>query len=200
VRPTPFAALLALALLTGCGADGDDAGAAPTPNPSASSSMPETPDIAGLVVLPEDPSHDHVEGDLEYETAPPLGGPHNPQWLACDVYDEPVPDEFAVHSLEHGAVWLAYDPDLPAGDVEQLAALAARDEQYVLVTPYDGLDSRVVAVAWGRSLEASSADDPRLAEFVDAFAGAGQGGEPGVPCRDGGVTPREAEGLLADQN
>lgn len=156
----------------------------------------EPPAIEGLEVLAEDPSHDHVDGPLEYDRVPPLGGEHSPRWLACDVYDESVPPEFAVHSLEHGAVWLAHAPDLPAEQVERLADLAATDREYVLVSPEPGLDSRVVAVAWGAAVEASSADDPRLEEFVAAYAGGGQGGEPGAPCRGQGVTPREARGML----
>jgi hypothetical protein len=123
---------------------------------------------------------------------PPLGGPHNPRWLACDVYDEPVPLELATHSIEHGAVWVAYAPDLPAEQVEQLAALAELDEEYVLVAPQDGLDSRVVAVTWGAAIEASSADDPRLEQFVRAYAGGDQGGEPGAPCRSNGLDLEDA--------
>lgn len=199
--------VLALVLLTGCGSDGDEtAGSAPTPTatagaPSAAASPGASPDavtdtdIEGLEVLTEELSRGHVDGPVDYGRMPPLGGDHAPRWLACDVYDEPVPLEYAVHSLEHGAVWLAYDPGLPESDVEALARLAGRNEEYVLVSPEEGLDSRVVAVAWGRAIEASEADDPRLAQFVEAYAGGGQGGEPGVPCRGSGLTPREARGM-----
>ena len=201
----PTAALLAAGLLlTACGgaadvADGEQAEPAASGRASAPADDPvvaEPPAIEGLEVLAEDPSHEHVEGPLEYDRVPPLGGEHNPRWLACDVYDEPVPHEFAVHSLEHGAVWLAHSPDLPSDQVDLLAELAGTDREYVLVSPEPGLDSRVVAVTWGAALEASGADDPRLAEFVEAYAGGDQGGEPGAPCRGSGVTPREARGML----
>lgn len=197
--------LLVPVLLAGCAGEAGEeatqipsasATAVPSAGPRPSAGQAEAPDIEGLEVLAEDPSHDHVTGPVEYERIPPFGGPHNPRWLACDVYDEQVPVEFAVHSLEHGAVWLAYDPDVPRSEVDALAALARSNEQHVLVSPQDGLDSRVVAVTWGAGLEASSATDPRLAQFVEAYAGGGQGGEPGAPCRGGGVTPREASGEL----
>lgn len=199
--------VLAIVLLAGCGSDGDDAADLASAAPSASAGSPvaeatATPSAAagsqieGLEVVAEELSRAHVTGPIEYDRMPPLGGDHNPRWLACDVYDESVPVEFAVHSLEHGAVWLAYDPDLPAGDVEPLERLAATNQEYVLVSPESGLDSRVVAVAWGRMIEASSTDDPRLEQFVEAFAGGAQGGEPGVPCRGQGLTPREARGQL----
>jgi hypothetical protein len=167
-----------------------------TPSPTASPSAQAAPQIEGLEVLAEDPSHDHVDGPVEYDRTPPLGGPHNVRWLACDVYDEPVPAELAVHSIEHGAVWLAHDPELPEAQRAALAQLAATDPEYVLVAPQDGLDSRVVAVTWGAALEASSADDPRLAAFVEAYAGGGQGGEPGAPCRTGGLGLEQARAAL----
>ena len=200
--------LLGSLLLTACaGSEGSDdpplAAASGTPapagpTPSATPAQASPPPIEGLVVEAEDPSHTHQEGAIEYDRVPPVGGPHHPRWLACDVYDEAVPLELAVHSLEHGAVWFAHDPDLPSDQVEQLAELAERNEEYVLVAPQEGMDSRIVAVTWGASLEASSADDPRLAQFLEAYAGGGQGGEPGVPCRGNGLTPREARGLLGE--
>ena len=201
------AATAAVLLLTACGGSADEDGqAAPAPSvqspadaseaPAAEPSEAEGGDgaaIEGLEELAEDPSHDHVEGPIEYDRVPPLGGEHNPRWLACDVYDEPVPLELATHSIEHGAVFIAYAPDLPADQVDQLAELAELDEEYVLVAPQDGLDSRVVAVTWGAAIEASSADDPRLEQFVEAYAGGGQGGEPGAPCRGRGLSLEEAQ-------
>ena len=216
-----LAGLLTVGLLTACGADPTPDTAAPdSANPDSAnpdSAAPDTdqgsvappasssptattpadvPVIEGLEVLAEDPGHEHQPGPIEYERVPPLGGPHNPRWLACDVYDEPVPAEFAVHSIEHGAIWITYAPDLPAEQVALLAELADLDPEYVLVSPQSGLDSRIVAVSWGLGLEASSADDPRLLQLVEAYAGGGQGGEAGAPCRGGGLTLREALGQL----
>src|SRR5215217_3837704 len=54
----------------------------------------------------------HVQGPIEYPQVPPVGGPHNPIWVNCGVYEQPVPSEMAVHSLEHGAVWITYRLDL----------------------------------------------------------------------------------------
>lgn len=188
--------LLACAgLLVACSAS--TAGPPPaTASPSSPAAAASTLDIEGLVVEPEPLSREHRDGAIEYDRVPPVGGPHHPRWLACGVYDEPVPLEPAVHALEHGAVWFAYDPDLRRADVRRLAELASRNPEYVLVAPVRGLDSRVVAVAWGASLEASSADDPRLEQFLQAYAGGGQGGEPGAPCRGSGLTLREARGLI----
>ncbi len=129
-----------------------------------------------------------MEGNVSYEESPPVGGPHTSEWQNCGFYSEPVRDENAVHSLEHGAVWITYSPELPAGQVEQLRELA-QNREYVLVSPYPDLSAPVVASAWGHQLELEGADDPRLEQFVGAYVGGPQTPEPGAPCTDGVGTP-----------
>ena len=79
----------------------------------------------------------HVEGIVDYAMSPPAGGPHNQVWLNCGIYSEPVPNENAVHDLEHGAVWITYAPDLPQADIDKLKA-QARPSTYVVLSPYRG--------------------------------------------------------------
>jgi len=129
----------------------------------------------------------HFEGALEYEQDPPVGGNHNPVWQNCGFYNDPVASENAVHSLEHGAVWITFAPDVAADEMEALRELA--QTPLVLVSPYPGLDSNVVASAWGVQLRLDSAFDPRLAEFVDWFAGGPQSPEPGAACSGGTGDP-----------
>jgi transcriptional regulator with XRE-family HTH domain len=133
-------------------------------------------------------SRDHIKGDLDYSQSPPVGGNHNPIWQNCGFYAESVRDENAVHSMEHGAVWIAYSPDLPRDGVERLRDLA-HGELYVLVSPYEGLPSPVVASAWGKQLRLDSASDPDLERFVRAYVQAPQVPEPGAPCTGGIGSP-----------
>jgi hypothetical protein len=192
--------LLGLALLTGCGSDpsavAEPAHSQAPASPAAPFSGTPAPTIQGLEVETGELKRDHKDGPLDYGAVPPVGGTHNPRWLACDVYDEPVPDEVAVHSLEHGAVWFTHAPDLPDDQVERLEGLAKQNREYVLVSPVERLAAPVVAVAWGVSLEVPDADDARLEAFLEQYAGGAQGGEPGAPCRGGGVSLREARGLV----
>ncbi len=126
----------------------------------------------------------HVEGAVEYPTAPAAGGPHAGVWQNCGYYDAPIQDENAVHSLEHGAVWLAYDPDLEEDDVAMLRDMAGG---YVLVSPYETplADAAVAASAWGKQLRLPAVDDPRLDQFVRAFEQGPQTPEPGAVCTRG---------------
>jgi hypothetical protein len=140
-----------------------------------------------------EPDHDHVGGKVRYNRTPPAGGPHNPVWLNCGIYARPVRNENAVHSLEHGTVWITYAPQLPPRAVTRLRKLVEShyrgENRYVILSPYPGLSRPVVASAWGAQLKLSGATDPRLAQFVDHFAGRGQGGEPGGYCSDGTGSP-----------
>ncbi|MGB3713133.1 MAG: DUF3105 domain-containing protein [Candidatus Promineifilaceae bacterium] len=113
---------------------------------------------------------------------PPVGGDHNPQFQNCGIYTQPVDTSLALHSMEHGAVWIAYSPDLPAEDVAILQNLV-RGETNTLLSPYPDLDSDVIATAWGVQLEPDSVADERLEQFINRYRGGGP--EPGAPCSGG---------------
>ncbi|PTL71414.1 hypothetical protein C1I63_00120 [Rathayibacter caricis DSM 15933] len=126
---------------------------------------------------------DHVTGAVEYPQTPPAGGPHNAVWMNCGVYDQPVPNENAVHDLEHGAVWATYDPSLPQSEVDSL--IAALPDTYTVVSPYEGLESPIVLSAWDAQVAIDSPEDPRIDAFVERFWQASTAPEPGAPCTGG---------------
>jgi hypothetical protein len=128
-----------------------------------------------------DLSATHTEDDVEYEQQPPVGGDHNPAWQNCGFYSEPVRSVHAVHSLEHGAVWVTYSPDLPQEQVSQLEELTGQ-HPYLLVSPYEDLSSPIVASAWGLQLELDSPDDERLDLFLRKYLQGPQTLEPGASC------------------
>ncbi|MCC6793138.1 MAG: DUF3105 domain-containing protein [Thermomicrobiales bacterium] len=147
----------------------------------ASGDGPTDEELLARVETFDDLSQDHVSGTVEYEQNPPVGGAHNPVPQTCGFYDDPIGSEHAVHSMEHGAVWVTYDPALPAADVRTLEALAA-EHDYLLVSPFDGLPAPVVASAWGVQLQLDGVDDPYLIPFIDYFEEGPQNPEPGASC------------------
>ena len=130
----------------------------------------------------------HSEAPQQYPQMVPVGGVHSSVWQNCGIYDQPVRNENAVHSLEHGAVWLAYRPDLPAAAVETLRSLA-RGHDHVLLAPFPDLPHAVVATAWGLQLPVEDASDPRLPLFVTRYENGPQTPEPGAVCSGGTGTP-----------
>ena len=129
-------------------------------------------------------SRNHVDGPVTYPQTPPVGGDHAAIWMSCGVYTAPVKTEEAVHSLEHGAVWVTYRPDLSADQVSVLAGVVSK-YPYGLLSPFPGLDSPVVASAWGLQLKLPSASDPRLQEFVAKYQNGPQTPERGASCSGG---------------
>ncbi|PPG27433.1 hypothetical protein C5C25_13785 [Rathayibacter sp. AY2B9] len=141
----------------------------------------EAREIDGLQTFDNDATH--VAGAVDYPQTPPAGGPHNAVWMNCGVYDEPVPNENAVHDLEHGAVWATYDPELPQSEVDAL--IAAMPDTYSVVSPYEGLESPIVLSAWDAQVAIDSPEDPRIDAFVERFWQSSSAPEPGAPCTGG---------------
>lgn len=130
----------------------------------------------------------HTEGAVDYDQSPPAGGEHNPTWQNAGFYSEPIRNETAVHTLEHGAVWITYSPDLPQEQVNELREMTdGRD--CVLVSPYPDLSSPVVASAWGKQIELEGADDPALNRFIGTYLRGEQTPEPGAACTGGVGAP-----------
>ncbi|GAA3214451.1 DUF3105 domain-containing protein [Microbacterium terregens] len=152
---------------------------APTPPPTLSPGDGDGTSIEGVETFQN--TANHVEGDVQYPQTPPAGGDHNAMWLNCGIYDQPVPNVNAVHALEHGAVWITYDA-AAVGD-EELAALRAQlPSSYVVLSPYEGLDSPIVLSAWNAQLKLDSADDPRFSEFLTTYWRNQNAPEPNAAC------------------
>ena len=136
-------------------------------------------------------SRGHTEEDLDYPTVPPAGGDHLGIWHNCGKYVVELLDEAAVHSLEHGAVWITYLPDLPLIDIQKLDSLLEGNQRFLL-SPYSNQPAPIVLTAWGRRLEIEDADDPRITAFIEIFTDNSSSPEPGVTCNGGlGIPPND---------
>lgn len=115
--------------------------------------------------------HVGPEQQVAYTHSPPMGGAHDYAWATCTgvVYPEPVRSENLVHSLEHGAVWIAYNPDQVSGEAVNLLAAKVENKPYMVMSPYPGLDSPISLQAWGHQLKVDDATDPRIDQFVIAL-------------------------------
>ena len=130
----------------------------------------------------------HSLGRVRYDVTPPVGGTHDPLWLNCGVYRAPVRVENAVHSLEHGAVWITYrSGDLTESARQALNALGANPR--VLISPYPGQPAAVIATAWGVQLRLPNANIARLKTFIAAHHDRATAPEPNGPCIAGTGLP-----------
>jgi hypothetical protein len=138
-------------------------------------------DLSQVVEYP-DLERGHQSGTLTYEQTPPVGGIHNGAWQNCGIYDAPVGNEYAVHSLEHGAVWITYDAAAITGQDLETLRNHARARPFTLLSPYEGLPSPIVLSAWGVQLLVEEPNDPRISAFIAQYRQGPQTPEPGATC------------------
>jgi hypothetical protein len=138
----------------------------------------------------DDLSRAHVPGNVNYPQSPPVGGAHDPIWLDCGVYDRPVREENAVHSLEHGAVWITYRPGLSADEID---SLADKLPEKGILSPFEDQDAPVVVTVWGAQLALDGPDDSRLELFIREYGDGSEAPEPQAACV-GGVKEFEESG------
>jgi Protein of unknown function (DUF3105) len=116
-----------------------------------------------------------------YPSSPPTSGPHEATTLPAGVYDSPPPIGPLIHSLEHGAAVIWYDPNAPAAEIDRIVAFYEQDpgdvaagQDRVIVAPYDyeadqGAGTlpdgaRMALVAWHRL---QTCADPSLEVALD---------------------------------
>ncbi|MEV6393822.1 DUF3105 domain-containing protein [Streptomyces sp. NPDC051907] len=128
----------------------------------------------------------HVDKQVSYPMKPPVGGDHNQVWMNCDgdVYKEPIPEMNAVHSLEHGAVWVTYNDKAPKGDVDKLGE-KVKKTPYSLMSPVKEQSGAIMLTAWGKQVTVDGADDPRVSQFFTKYVQGLQTPEPGAACTGG---------------
>ncbi|AIV33355.1 DUF3105 domain-containing protein [Streptomyces coelicoflavus] len=134
----------------------------------------------------KDLGRNHVTTPVDYKMSPAVGGDHNQAWMNCngDVYDKEIGETNAVHSLEHGAVWVTYNDKAGDKDVKTLKDRVAKTP-YTLMSPYADQSSPIMLSAWGKQLSVDSADDPRVGKFLDKYVQGVQTPEPGAACTGG---------------
>lgn len=110
---------------------------------------------------------------VAYDKTPPYGGPHDGYWAACNgqVYTQAVRNENMVHGLEHGAVWIAYDPTKISGAALNTLTTKVRGQNQMMISPYPGLDQPISLQSWGHQLKVADANDPRIDQFITALRG-----------------------------
>jgi hypothetical protein len=135
---------------------------------------------------PKKLGRNHVQTAVKYDMKPPVGGDHNPVWMNCDgvVYDKKIADVNAVHSLEHGAVWVTYNKQASQADVKKLADKVGKTK-YSLMSPMDDQAGAITLSAWGKQVTVDNADDPRVDAFFTKYVQGPQTPEPGAACTGG---------------
>ncbi len=86
--------------------------------------------------------------------------------------------------MEHGAVWITYQPNLLADEITELQDLV-RGQSFLLLSPYPELRSPVVVTSWQIQLQVDSAGDARIEEFIEQNRVGPYTPERGASCDNG---------------
>lgn len=199
-KPTPMTArltaltallLAALTLLAACGGDDDgDNGVGRI----ASDNIWEAPEVTGYAFpaerfTNEAPSAEgrHFSegefagfGSVAYETDPPTSGRHVGQLAAPGVSDLAIPDEIAVHQMEHGYVVVWYNCNAASGltgeactelrnDLSAIVQPSAQANVNVVMSPDPTMEHRIALTAWQYMDTMEEVDRERIQAFFDAF-------------------------------
>jgi hypothetical protein len=128
----------------------------------------------------------HVTEAVDYSgySNPPTYGPHHPFLTdaqdnaitprATGVYQSEQPDEDLVHNLEHGLVWISYNPTLITnGDLDELEQLVidGGTNTGVILTPRSANDHAIALASWARLLTLDSYDATQVRNFIETNRG-----------------------------
>ncbi len=176
-RPRLLGLLVFLSVAASCTGPADEPGAAQTPPAVV---------IEGYEVQAfEDYGAQHHVGstdDVTYRETPPVAGPHSPVPAPCGIHGEPIPEEMMVHTLEHGAVGILFEPTLPRAEIRAIEDLAHAETGPVFSAPHEGLEGQVAVISWGHRMDLERFDEAALAGFIERFAGDAPEGTMG--CHD----------------
>lgn len=129
-----------------------------------SAPKPEESKIEQFAILPS--PHITNLNATTYNSNPPTSGPHLAVPLNWGVYLKPVVDEAAVHNLEHGGIWISYQPSLNAASLKILTQLAEQYPGTVILSPRPKDTSPIAVASWGRLLTLGSANRKKIDAFI----------------------------------
>jgi hypothetical protein len=144
-------------------------------------------EIDGVEVYDYANGQGHVTTPVDYSESPPVGGEHDGEWADCTgtVYSVDIRNENAVHSLEHGAVWITYDPQRVSEDDIATLSDMVDGTSGLMLSPRPGLGAPISLQSWNNQLTVDSATDPRLQQAADFLAfNPDSTPEPGATCEN----------------
>ena len=112
---------------------------------------------------------------ITYATTPPYGGAHWTIPLRCGIYEQEQLFEPMVHTMEHGAIVLYYQP--LAVDADTVGAMRVAASQLLsegrrmILTPSTRIGVPVAMASWGRLMLLDDFEEDTLRAFLDAFEG-----------------------------
>lgn len=134
-------------------------------------SRPETP-RPGDEQEDKGAQHIQAQNSPEYDGAePPTSGDHA-EAVNKGVYQTELPDVNTIHNLEHGYIYVSYQPDLPQAEIDKMELLffepfsnSEFSPTKVIMAPRAANESPIVLSSWNRSQKFDSYDEEAMMQY-----------------------------------
>jgi hypothetical protein len=104
-----------------------------------------------------------------YNSNPPSSGDHWPAAAPWGVYDSEQADEWFIHNLEHGGIWISYKPSTVPAETQALLKEFAKRYRKVIVSPREANDANIALAAWRRVQKLETFDENTILKFIESY-------------------------------
>ncbi len=127
------------------------------------------------------PGEEHEDNGVQHispQDSPGYNGPEPPtsgdhaQPVDKGVYETELPDVNTIHNLEHGYIYVSYQPDLPQEDIDKLQQLffspfsnTEFSPSKVIMAPRAANESPIVLSSWLRSQLFETFDEQMMVDY-----------------------------------
>ena len=130
---------------------------------------PQGSDLSQQVEVTEG-QHVAPTTELAVTSTPPTSGSHFGQVASAGLRDEEIPDGHLIHNLEHGDIWISYNPRISGDTINQLKQFL---DGKVVITPRSENEQDIALAAWGRldsfNLDESGLPVERIEDFIKRY-------------------------------
>lgn len=119
-----------------------------------------------------DYGREHVNSKEYGGDQPPTSGSHASP-LTWGVYDTEVRDDQAIHNMEHGGVYVSYQPNLPKDQIKELTSLLSApfsDSKFqpkkIVLAPRVKNKYPIELSSWRRSEALTSYDQQKIEDYI----------------------------------
>ena len=111
-----------------------------------------------------------------YNSNPPTSGPHYAEPAKPGLRDEAIADGHVIHSMEHGLVWVSYNPRIG----KEAEKLRKAPDLLAVIAPREENETDIALASWGRldtfDLEDGTVDEndlKRIRDFINRYVNKG---------------------------
>ena len=138
--------------------------------------------VVGKMTAPPEPprpgveqsdyGREHLKSKEYGGDQPPTSGPHASP-VSWGVYDTEVRDDQAIHNMEHGGVFVSYQPSLSKDQIDKLKELLSEpfsDPKFqpkkIVLAPRAENKSPIELSSWRRSEALASYDQKKIEDYI----------------------------------